>query len=95
MANGRPQRREDLASWYSEVLADQEVSGLSVGEYAVALGVTPTTLYLWRRRLSTQTARRQLHSPGDDNYTYPFRHWVFGERSSHESVLSSEAAKSF
>ena len=47
----RPQRRDELAAWYAEALADQEASGLSVAEYAVGLGVTPTTLYQWRRRL--------------------------------------------
>lgn len=49
---GRPSSRTELASWYAEVLAEQESSGLGVVEYASMLGVTPTTLHQWRRRLS-------------------------------------------
>jgi len=60
----RPQRREELAGWYSGILAEQEVSGLSVAEYAEALGITPTTLYQWRRRLCGEIGtRRQVVSP--------------------------------
>ena len=53
----RPPRREDLAGWYADVLADQEASGLSVAEYAADLGLTATTLYQWKRRLSVSAQR--------------------------------------
>jgi len=49
----RPRNRGDLEQWYAAVLEDQATSGLSVTDYADELGVTATTLYQWRRRLST------------------------------------------
>lgn len=49
----RPTSRSELAEWYSAALADQASSGMSVAEYAERLGVSVTTLYLWRRRLGT------------------------------------------
>ena len=55
----RPERREELASWYCEALADQELSGLSVAEYAAALGVTPATLYHWKRRVWCKVRERE------------------------------------
>lgn len=51
----RPQRREDLVAWYSDALAAQEASGLSVAEVAARLDVAPTTLYQWKRRLARTT----------------------------------------
>lgn len=54
--DGRPERREDLAGWYADLLADQEASGLSVADYAADFGLTATTLYQWKRRLSAQSA---------------------------------------
>ena len=47
----RPTSRKDLAAWYGAVLEAQIRSGLSVCDYAERIGVTATTLYLWRRRL--------------------------------------------
>ena len=55
----RPLRRQDLAAWYSQALAEQQASGLSVSEYAAGLGVTATTLYQWKRRLSARTPMRR------------------------------------
>jgi len=52
----RPRRRGELAAWYSRALAEQASSGLSVAEYAAGLGVRPTTLYQWKRRLSSKPA---------------------------------------
>lgn len=49
---GRPRGRQGLSAWYTELLTDQESSGLSVAQYAEALGLTATTLYHWKRRLS-------------------------------------------
>jgi transposase-like protein len=51
-ATDRPTERSALTAWYEEALADQEASGLSVAAYAVKIGVTPATLYQWRRRLA-------------------------------------------
>jgi len=51
----RPRRRGELASWYAAVLEEQERSGLSVSAFASKIGVTPATLYQWRRRLGAQT----------------------------------------
>lgn len=50
-AESRPTDRSELAAWYESALAEQESSGLSVAEYAEEIGVTPATLYNWRRRL--------------------------------------------
>lgn len=50
----RPSDRKNLAAWYSTALRRQEASGLSVAALAEELGVTTTTLYQWRRRLSGQ-----------------------------------------
>lgn len=56
--SGRPSGRVDLSKWYSQALAAQERSGLAMAEYARQLGVTATTLYQWRRRLSAGGGRR-------------------------------------
>ena len=52
-AESRPTDRSELAAWYGSALADQERRGLSVAEYAEEIGVTPATLYNWRRRLES------------------------------------------
>ncbi len=49
----RPRCREDLAAWYTTALEEQEASGLSMSDYAGLVGVTPATLYQWRRRLDS------------------------------------------
>jgi len=48
----RPESRADLPGWYAAALAKQASSGLSVAEFAELVGVTPTTLYQWRRKLA-------------------------------------------
>ena len=55
---GRPARREDLAAWYQSLLKRQEVSGLSVSDFAASVGMSAWTLYEWRRRLSGSVSRR-------------------------------------
>lgn len=60
--SGRPSERSELAGWYRAVLEAQEGSGLSVSEYAEEIGVTPATLYQWRRRLA---AERQVKPRAD------------------------------
>lgn len=55
--------RDGLARWYSEVLAEQASSGLSVAEYAEEIGVDASTLYQWRRRLAPGAGDRQVRSP--------------------------------
>ncbi len=50
----RPQKRGELADWYTTALAEQASSGLSVAEYADELGVSSATLYQWKRRLSAE-----------------------------------------
>lgn len=47
----RPTSRDELAAWYSEALAAQATSGLSVAKFAGRIGVSVPTLYMWRRRL--------------------------------------------
>ncbi len=59
----RPQCRDELAEWYAAALEDQASSGLSMADYADELGVTPTTLYQWRRRLSADVAA-EFETPG-------------------------------
>jgi len=52
-AESRPTERSELAAWYESALADQKRRGLSVAKYAEEIGVTPATLYGWRRRLDS------------------------------------------
>ena len=47
-----------MASWYSAVLEQQASSGLSVTDFAEHAGVSPCTLYQWRRRLSGRSLDR-------------------------------------
>lgn len=56
----RPTAHKDLADWYSSALACQAASGQSVGSFAARLGVTPATLYQWRRRLSSPETAQAL-----------------------------------
>ena len=49
----RPTSREDLAGWYGSLLEQQAESGLSVTDYAARVGISPWTLYQWRRRLAS------------------------------------------
>jgi len=53
----RPASRGELAAWYTEALAAQATSGLSVAEFAGRIGVSVPTLYMWRRRLGPSQAR--------------------------------------
>ena len=46
----RPDDPSLLASWYRSALALQARSRLSVAAFAERIGVSPATLYLWRRR---------------------------------------------
>lgn len=64
--SGRPQSRGQLASWYAAALEEQAESGLSVSEYAAELGVTPATLYSWRRRLESRVSERGSTARGRD-----------------------------
>ena len=52
--------REDLASYYTELLEEHERSGLSVAEFAEEVGVSSATLYAWRRRLGPEVRSPQL-----------------------------------
>jgi hypothetical protein len=64
-AETRPTDRSELSAWYGSALADQERSGLSVAEYAEEIGVTPATLYNWRRRLkSAPSPKPRREAPG-------------------------------
>lgn len=49
----RPTSRGDLAGWYGSLLEQQAESGLSVTNYAARVGISPWTLYQWRRRLAS------------------------------------------
>lgn len=44
-----------MPSWYSSLLEQQAASGLSVYQFAERAGMSPWTLYEWRRRLSGST----------------------------------------
>lgn len=63
-AESRPRSRSDLAAWYEAALDEQKGSGLSVAEYADELGVTPTTLYSWRRRLDSSAPGSRREASG-------------------------------
>lgn len=41
-----------MAAWYRALLERQAESGLSVTDFAATAGVSPWTLYEWRRRLA-------------------------------------------
>jgi len=60
----RPSSRCELAAWYESVLEEQEQSGLSVAEFADQIGVTASTLYQWRRRLSSPDRGTGGAAPG-------------------------------
>lgn len=64
-ADSRPTSRSELPAWYESALADQARRGLSVAEYADEIGVTPATLYSWRRRLeSASSPKPRREAPG-------------------------------
>lgn len=46
----RPDDPTDLAAWYRRALSLQASSGLGVTAFAERNGISPSTLYLWRRR---------------------------------------------
>jgi transposase-like protein len=50
---------DELAACYGELLELQEESGLSVARFAEHAGLTPATLYAWRRRLGRRPARQE------------------------------------
>lgn len=50
----RPSSRSDRKDWYREALDLQAASGHGVAAFAEAIGVTPATLYLWKRRFAGQ-----------------------------------------
>ncbi len=56
----RPKGRDRLATWYAAALAQQVKSGLSVAAFATGIGVTPATLYQWKRRLSSDPGPRKV-----------------------------------
>lgn len=58
----RPSDRGELVAWYEAALEEQEFSGLSVAEFAEEIGVTPATLYNWRRRLQSTASSRQIQA---------------------------------
>lgn len=60
----RPTSRSELSAWYEAVLNAQESSGMSVSEAADEVGVTPSTLYQWKRRLSPAPGDLQPTAPG-------------------------------
>lgn len=47
------------ADHYAGLLSEQERSGLSVRGFALARGLSPLTLYVWRRKLG-RTRRRKV-----------------------------------
>jgi transposase-like protein len=59
-AESRPSSRSELTAWYDAALDAQKDSGLSVAEYAQEIGLTPTTLYRWRRRLESARSKAPL-----------------------------------
>lgn len=64
LIESRPSERSELAAWYQAVLSEQQRCGVSVDEAATAVGVTTTTLYAWRRRLSATPGRVDVTTPG-------------------------------
>lgn len=53
----RPSGRDELAVRYAEMLAAQVASGMSLRGYALQHGISPWTLYSWRRRLGNPRPR--------------------------------------
>ena len=47
------------AAYYERLLAEQEASGLSLIEFARERGLSPWTLYGWRRKLGRARRRRR------------------------------------
>lgn len=50
---------EGGAAYYERLLAEQEASGLNVIEFARERGLSPWTLYGWRRKLGRARRRRR------------------------------------
>ena len=50
----------ELAAHYEGLLEEQESSGLSVAAFAEEVGVSPATLYSWRRRLRGEESASRL-----------------------------------
>ena len=50
---------EHGAAYYERVLAEHEASGLNLVEFARECGVSPWTLYGWRRKLGRSRRRRR------------------------------------
>lgn len=89
----RPASREELEAWYATALAEQETSGLSVADFAEELGVTATTLYQWRRRLSAARAgdgRCQPSPKGLVEVTVDSRRMAPGDTKSYVVRLGAE-----
>lgn len=51
--NERPKSRAARSTWYASIIEGQERNGISVVEAAQAAGITPATLYRWKKRLSS------------------------------------------
>jgi transposase-like protein len=58
-ARSKSRGRSDLAEYYRALLEEQEQSELSVAEFAEEVGVSPATLYSWRRRLAESGEDRE------------------------------------
>jgi transposase-like protein len=52
------------AEHYEALLREQEQSGLSVRSFAMSRGLSPVTLYLWRRKLGRTRRRAARVSAG-------------------------------
>ena len=72
------------ADHYASLLSEQERSGLSVRGFALARGLSPLTLYVWRRKLG-RARRRRSGAAGNGGLVavdVVERNIVSGERSS-------------
>ncbi len=57
--NERPKSRAARSQWYASIIEKQERDGISVVAAAKAAGITPATLYRWKKLL----AARSLPAP--------------------------------
>src|SRR5881394_2469786 len=54
-------------AYYGRVLAEQEASGLNLIEFARERGLSPWTLYGWRRKLGRARRRRRVEVEGGES----------------------------
>ncbi|MCP5020670.1 MAG: transposase [bacterium] len=62
--NEGPKSRAARSEWYASIIEKQERDGISVVEAAKAAGVTPVTLYRWKKLLAAGSLPAPVSTQG-------------------------------